>query len=181
MISLQRSSALLISLFLMGCGQVQMNDLEQYVQETQQLPAAPIPGLPELPELEQVDYIGEQVRSPFISTNVRAQTTETGQANCPQPDLARTLMPLESFALDQLTFSGTIRATNGEYSGLMISNEGRLYRVSRGDFVGMDRGEVTAVTPDFIMLKEWIATGDGCWQRRDTQINLLNSQGSSNQ
>ncbi|RUO76660.1 pilus assembly protein PilP [Pseudidiomarina taiwanensis] len=168
-----------IGLLLGGCSQANLSDLQAYTAEVQQLPAPPLPPAPEIPELERVSYSGKQARDPFIQTAMRAQTQTISAASCPQPNVRRVRHPLESFALDQLTFSGTIRNGDDGYLALLISNEGRLYRVKRGDYIGIDQGEVIAISPDQIVLNEWISTGDGCWQRRETKINLLTAQGSS--
>lgn len=168
-----------IGLLIGGCSQANLSDLQAYTEEVQQLTAPPIPPTPEIPELERVSYSGKQARDPFIQTAIRAQTQTTSAASCPQPTIRKVRHPLENFTLDQLTFSGTIRNGDDGYLALLISNEGRLYRVERGDYIGIDQGEVVTISPDQIILNEWISTGDGCWQRRETKINLLTAQGSS--
>ncbi|RUO38984.1 hypothetical protein CWE22_11195 [Pseudidiomarina aestuarii] len=164
---------------LTACSGGSHSDLEAFTEEVQRMPAPPIKPAPELPELARVAYTGRDVRDPFVSAPVQARAIDNVGGDCPQPDLNRRQSELEGVALDQLTLSGTLKSSNNLYSALLISNTGRLYRVELGDYVGLNRGEVMQITPQQVLLREWISTGDGCWQRRDTTLQLLNSQGSS--
>ncbi|HET8816881.1 MAG TPA: pilus assembly protein PilP [Pseudidiomarina sp.] len=164
---------------LTACSGASHSDLEAFTEEVQRTPAPPVKPAPELPELARVAYTGRDVRDPFVSTPVQARAIDNIGGDCPQPDLNRRRGELEGLALDQLTLSGTLKSANNVYSALLISNTGRLYRVERGDYIGLNRGEVIQITPQQVLLREWISTGDGCWQRRDSTLQLLNSQGSS--
>lgn len=164
---------------LAACSGSSHSDLEAFTQEVQRTPAPPVKPAPELPELARVAYTGREVRDPFVTAPVQARAVDNVGGDCPQPDLNRRQGELEGLALDQLTLSGTLKSSNNVYSALLISNTGRLYRVERGDYIGLNRGEVIQITPQQVLLREWISTGDGCWQRRDSTLQLLNSQRSS--
>lgn len=163
-----------------GCAPTAHQDLEQFTAQVQQRTKPGISPPPELPTLDRIQYTGTNIRNPFQPTPLRAGIApETGQ-NCPQPTLGKAKGSLEGVALDQLSLSGTMRTSNGQLLALVVSNDGKLFRVQRGDFIGLDNGRVTAVTPQQISIREWLATGDGCWQQRDVSLTLLNSQRSSN-
>lgn len=176
-----------ISLILLTCSSVAVlsactpasnRDLEQYMEEVQRTTVAGIPPLPELPELARVHYIGDQKRNPFQPQAMRAVVRNSDSLNCPQPDLKRTRVTLEGFSLDQLTFTGTLRSGNSGYTALVMSNDGRLHRVNRGDYLGPNYGRVSAVNPQQIDIREWVPTGDGCWQQRDAELRISVSQRS---
>jgi type IV pilus assembly protein PilP len=169
---------LISSATLIACAPASNNDLEHYMAEVQRTTVAGIPPLPELPELERVQYIGEQKRNPFEPQVMRVVVRNSDTRTCPQPDLERSRVSLENFALDQLTFTGTLRSGNSGYTALVMSNDGRLHRVNRGDYIGPNYGRVSAISPQQIDIREWVPTGDGCWQQRDAELRISISQRS---
>lgn len=164
---------------LAGCAPTGHHDLEQFTAQVQQRAKPGISPPPQLPELERIQYTGANIRNPFQPTPLRAGPTPGAGQNCPQPTLGKPSGNLTGVALDQLTLSGTMRS-GGQLVALLISNDGKLFRVERGDFIGLDNGRITSITPQQISIREWLATGDGCWQQRDVSLTLLNSQRSSN-
>jgi type IV pilus assembly protein PilP len=170
--------ALTSAAVISACSPASNRDLEQYMAEVQRTTVAGIPPLPELPELAQVHYLGDQKRNPFQRQAMRAVVRNNDSLNCPQPDLKRARVALESFSLEQLTFTGTLRSGNSSYTALVMSNHGRLHRVNRGDYIGPNYGRVSAVTPQQIDIREWVPTGDGCWQQRDAELRISISQRS---
>ena len=165
---------------LAGCAPTGHQDLEQFTAQVQQRAKPGISPPPTLPELERIQYTGASIRNPFQPTPLRAGPTPGAGQDCPQPTLGKPAGNLEGVALDQLSLSGTMRSGNGQLIALLVSNDGRLFRVARGDFIGLDNGRITAITTQQISIREWLATGDGCWQQRDVSLTLLNSQRSSN-
>jgi len=164
---------------LAGCAPTGHQDLEQFTAQVQQRAKPGISPPPQLPELERIQYTGSNIRNPFQPTPLRAGPEPGVGQNCPQPTLGKPQGNLEGVALDQLSLSGTMRS-NGQLVALLVSNDGKLFRVERGDFIGLDNGRITSITNQQISIREWLATGDGCWQQRDVSLTLLNSQRSSN-
>ena len=170
--------ALTSTALLSACTPARNRDLEQYMSDVQRTTIAGIPPLPELPELARVHYLGDQNRNPFQPQAMRVVPRNTDGRDCPQPDLKRSRVALESFSLDQLTFTGTLRSGDSGYTALVMSNDGRLHRVNRGDYIGPNYGRVSAVNPQQIDIREWVPTGDGCWQQRDAELRISISQRS---
>ena len=56
--------------------------------------------------------------------------------------------------------------------GLIKASSGEIFRVSPGDYIGLNHGEILDITKNYIELSELILTGKGCWQVRTTQIPL---------
>ncbi len=165
---------------LAGCAPASQQDLELFTQAVQQRATPGISPPPELPELEKVSYNGNSNRNPFQPTKLRPNRIESVEQACPQPDLDRPKSELEGVALDQVGFTGTMQSGSSALVGLVVTNEGRLYRVQKGHYIGLNLGQITAIEPEEISIREWLATGDGCWQQRTVSLNLLNSQRSSN-
>lgn len=164
-----------LSLALTACAPASNEDLQQYIAKVQAETIAGIPPLPALPELARVDYVGEQARNPFLARAVQLRAQRENSTSCPQPDLQRQRGELETLALDQLQFTGTMNSRLSGFTALVISNQGRLYRVNVNDYIGPNYGQVSAIDSQQITIKEWIPTGDGCWQQRESALKLNSS------
>ncbi|MDX1706045.1 pilus assembly protein PilP [Pseudidiomarina sp.] len=164
---------------LFGCGQASHQDLEDFTQQVRNEAVPGIKPIEPLPELQSIAYTGDDYRNPFMATPIQAAAQVASGANCPQPDLRRQRGELETVALDQLSLTGTLRKGGDDLTALVISNQGRLYRVEEGDYIGLNHGKVVAVTSQHIAIREWLPTGEGCWQQRDTTLSLAGSQRSS--
>lgn|SRR5690554_1576239 len=177
---MNRFAALALALLLVGCAPTSQQDLEDFTAEVQQRTKPGISPPPEIPELERINYTGAEIRNPFQPTPLRAGTTAAVGQDCPQPRLGQPQGNLAGVALDQLSLSGTMRSGNGQLIALLVSNEGKLFRVQQGDFIGLDNGQIVTITEQQILIREWLATGDGCWQQRDVSLTLQSVQRSSN-
>jgi type IV pilus assembly protein PilP len=164
------------SVFLNACHTPQVNDLEAYIAALQGTPAAATAPRPELLEssqlLTQMPYHGEQYRNPFEAGLTQLERNSNHRLACEQPDLPRHHHGLENFALDQLTFIGTLTTANGSDIALVISEDGRLHRVAEGDYIGASYGRVIALERQKLTIREWLRRADGCWQQADVELNL---------
>ncbi|MFC0445455.1 pilus assembly protein PilP [Pseudidiomarina halophila] len=169
----------LTSLLLGACSQGGHQDLVAYTEQVRSSSVPSADPVPKMPELVRIDYTGRAFRNPFEPAPLNAPEQNANTPGCPQPNLDREREELESLGLDQFTLVGTMR-TNAEGQVALIStNQSRLYRVSMGDYLGLNLGQVTEITPNYIMISEWVPAGDGCWQQRNTALRLPGSQGSS--
>lgn len=168
-----------LAVVLSGCGQASHQDLEAFTAQVRSEAVPGIQPIEPLPELRRIAYTGDDYRNPFTATPMQAAASVASGANCPQPNLQRQRGELETVALDQLSLTGTLSKGGTGYTALVISNQGRLYRVEEGDYIGLNHGKVVAVTSQQIAIREWLPTGDGCWQQRDTTLTLTGSQRSS--
>jgi type IV pilus assembly protein PilP len=164
---------------LTACSQAGQQDLVAYTEQVKTSSVPSAPPLPEMPELERINYTGTNYRNPFEPAPLNAPAPGQNAPGCPQPNLEREREELESLGLDQFTLVGTMRTNSYGQVALVSSNQGRLYRVSMGEYMGLNLGQVTQITPEFIMITEWVPAGDGCWQQRDTALRLPGTQGSS--
>ena len=169
-------SIALLSLMLSGCGS--NDDLVSYIDEVKSRKLSSIETVPEMEKFVALDYSETGARNPFANPrpeSVKAETTFP--KNCPQPNFSRAKGPLESYSLDNLNMHGTLGSEEHLW-GLIRSNSGEIFRVSPGDYIGLNHGKILNITKNHIALSELILTGKGCWQVRNTQIPLSTQDNS---
>lgn len=95
-------------LFLAGCAQHGMNDLQEYVAEVKARPPTPIDPIPQITQAETFLYVAENRRDPFVPTDVVEDVLGESTEEGPRPDPNRRKEELESFPLDALKMVGTL-------------------------------------------------------------------------
>jgi type IV pilus assembly protein PilP len=155
-----------------GC-QRDMSDLEEFVESVKNRPPRPIEPLPEIKPQETFEYSAFGLRDPFSNDLQQTETVAVEENNVEGegPDLNRRKEMLESYPLDSLAMVGTY-AQGDNYWALIVDPEGTIYRVSVGDHMGQNYGEVTAISEDEVKLLEWQRDGLGGWIQREATIAL---------
>lgn len=170
-------------MILTGCSGSH-TDLQAYLNSVREGAVPKAEPLPALPALSSVAYHGADARDPYQTTPVGApqQNSDTAPAqNCPQPPRLGVPTALQRVALDQLQLRGILGGgQNRDPVALITANDGQLHRVTVGDFMGLNYGRIAAIQSNRIVLREWIATGNGCWQQRETQLTLVEASRSTN-
>ncbi len=87
------------------------------------------------------------------------------------PDLMRPRGPLEAFPLDALRMVGTLDKS-GEHYALVKTPDHTLYRVKKGDYMGLNYGLVLAVHDTSIEIRETIEDGTGNWAASMATVSL---------
>ncbi len=153
-------------------------DLEQFVQQTKQQHTALIAPLKATPKFEHFDYAGKGKRSPYVLP-VRKQTEEAIDItkDCLQPELNRQKSHLETYALDNLKMRGTLTdphiAKQPTIWALIESYDGKVHRLSIGDYLGLYHGQIKVITKKSIEIVELIPDGSGCWTHRSSHLTLV--------
>jgi type IV pilus assembly protein PilP len=158
---------------LAACSNANVSDLEQYVAEQKKVRKGRVPPLPVASEYKTYAYDSKTLRDPFARTRPRTQAK--GKSSGIQPNHKRKHEVLEQFALDTLSMVGSLEQ-GGERWALIKSNDGTLYRLKRGNYLGHDNGRITKVRENKIDLLEIVADGLGGWVKRKS---VLNVQGQS--
>ena len=158
----------LSTLLLTACGG-DMDDLDQYINETKVKPGGRIEPLPEITPYEVFTYIADAqgMRSPFIPDT----PTASGSSGGARPDLDRSREYLESFPLDTLGMVGTLYIGDTMY-GLVQTADGLIHRVVPGNYMGQNDGRINEVSESEIALVEIISDGIGGYIERDAAIGL---------
>ncbi len=147
-------------LLLGGCGQDQYSDLREFMDNAG---AASQPALDPLPDVKpQVTYIYEPGNTPDPFKPRSLKPAKGGGEF--QPDLSRPKGPLEQFPLDTLHMVGTISKAGLQYALVRTPPpENTLYRVKRGDYVGLNFGLVIGISESSIEIRETVQDGVGDW------------------
>ncbi|MBM7456900.1 type IV pilus assembly protein PilP [Oceanisphaera litoralis] len=157
-------------LLLTAC--IDDQDLGHYVAEVKARPATPPEPQPKSKEFVPDTYQPGSERSPFGHPQPEnSKKSEASAANCELPNHDRPPEELERYSLDNLSLRGTLGDQRG-LSALIRTQDGVTHRVTMGQRMGLNLGEVVGITPDELILKEYILDGRGCWENRETRLLL---------
>lgn len=176
--------SLLLSL-LTGCVEwvEDDSDLKEFVTAVQAKPAGSIKPLPEFKPYHSFVYKGASMREPFVPLipfSVSADVDEEVNAqsdNGIKPDEVRAKDYLESFAVDQLDMVGTInqKADNTLWALIRDPNS-EIHRVTIGNHMGLNFGEIVSLDERKIELVEIVTNGRGGWMKRSRNLALAEQE-----
>lgn len=162
-------TAALAAGLLAGCGGGDMSDLERYVAEVKSRKSSDIDPIPEIRPYEPYTYRPADRREPFTPTLQTSEDQGGGPGVRPDPDRPRET--LEQYPLDSLRMQGTLSA-GGTLYALIRDPEGVVHRVTLGDHMGQNYGEITEITPSEVTLIEIVPDGLGSYMERSADIAL---------
>ncbi len=145
-----------------------MSDLEQYVAEVKSRRSGRIDPLPQIKPYETFVYSADDLRSPFQAEVEAGVGTPSSTI---RPKENRPPEYLEQFSLDTMRMVGTLNL-EGTVFALLQTNDGLLHRVSKGNYVGQNEGEIVEVSPSEIRLVEIVPDGLGGYLERPAAIAL---------
>ncbi|OMH28135.1 hypothetical protein BGP75_22040 [Motiliproteus sp. MSK22-1] len=176
MSALRLFSLILVSLILQACIQVEgLDDLRQYVKETQETPVGSIEPLPEFKPYESFLYRATSLRGPFQPL-IRVEPSEEEEIvkNDLKPDFERPKEPLEAFKILALRMVGTIHMLGeGELMALVEDGNGEIHRVHKGNYLGRNYGEITQVNETQLDIVEIVPNGRDGWMKRPRNLVLV--------
>lgn len=164
------AAALVLVLLLSGCSR-DMSDLHQYIEEIKSRKSTAIDPIPQMKPYEPFAYSQGDAPSPFQPfEQVRITSTEPEVVSDGlQPDLTRNREPLEAFPLDGLRMLGTLEVRQERYA-LIRDPDGIVHRVTYGDHMGQNFGEVVEISDAEIVLEEIVPDGFGGYVKRPAVI-----------
>ena len=157
----------LFTCVLAACGSG-MQDLEQRVAEIKARPPEPIEPIPQVKSYEAFAYEIADRRDPFQKVGAEAGASFAGG---PRPDLNRSREPLEEFPLDALRMQGIIETPKAIFA-LVKAPDGVIHRVSIGNHIGQNYGQIKAIAEAEITLAEIVPDGFGGWVSRPASLAL---------
>lgn len=169
---MKKLSTILVSFALVGCT-ADNSDLQGYIQQVKQRPPGRVEPLPEFVPAEIFVYSAGGERSPFeppttASQRVQQAQDATGTVTPPENHIKQ---PLEYKSLGTLTMIGHLDKDSVRWA-LLKDDNGSVYRVKVGDFVGMNYGRIIEITPTKIELLEIVPNGPRAWIERPRSISL---------
>jgi type IV pilus assembly protein PilP len=156
-----------------GCSS-EIDDLKQFVRESDKGLPRKVEPLPAVKPFEPFTYEGFDLPDPFKPRKLSAPK-EGGGAGGLAPDLNRRKEPLEAFPLEQLKMVGTLSQGKDTYA--LVRADKTLYRVKKGNYMGQNFGLITDVNDNEIKLKEIVQDSAGDWAERQSVLPLLEETG----
>lgn len=154
------------SVLLLGC-EGASSDLQQYIKQIRSRPAKQPPEVPEVQPFTGFRYESGELRDPFKQFEAEIKAKEGPVL----PNTDREKEPLEFFVLNQLTIVGTIEPPSGRWA-LVRTPEGEIHRVTIGNFMGRNYGQIVEVLKDGVRLKEIIPDGFGGFTEKFTDYGM---------
>jgi len=158
-----------LSVGLLACGEENISDLDEYVQKVKLRKKGRVPALPEVKSYDSFTYNQTNLRNPFQPQ--RATRKARGRSSGPTPDLKRSREALEQYPLDTLHMVGSLEQS-GERWALIRTQDGTIFRVKRGSYLGQDNGRITKITDAQVELKEIVPDGLGGWIKRKSTLGV---------
>jgi type IV pilus assembly protein PilP len=171
------AAALAAALLLVACSGEEFGDLKAELNERSKDFRGRVEPLPQVKPYEPVPYTAEGVVDPFrpdridVAGGARPPRTDLSKA---APDLNRPKEPLEAFPLESLQMLGTIMQNRETFA--LVKAGPNLYRVRKGNYLGLNFGVVTGIDEVQINLKELVQDGQGEWVERATALQLLEAR-----
>tara|TARA_R110000868_G_scaffold361772_4_gene623782 strand:+ start:245 stop:778 length:534 start_codon:yes stop_codon:yes gene_type:complete len=168
-----------LAVVLSSCD-TKIDDLQLYIAEVQQNTPVNIEPYPQFDAKPTFIYAADTLRSPFQRPrNTGVEIKASSQPNCAQPDFARTKQPLEKFGIDALSITGVF-TSNGQKWALVQSNTGGLFKVTKGDYLGLFFGKIDSINDGTVSFTEMLPDGAGCWQKKQATLTMLSKAGENN-
>jgi type IV pilus assembly protein PilP len=169
---LRLSCAVLMAL-LLGCGNDDFSDVNQFIAEVKARPKGSIEPLPEVKVVEPFIFKPEGLRDPFkpLEQADIEQSAEAATGNGIKPDTTRRKEELEAFTLDSLRMVGTVVMKSSLW-GLVKSSDGTVHRVKVGNYMGKNYGKIIRIVNDKIELMEIVSDKPGTWREQQASLAL---------
>jgi type IV pilus assembly protein PilP len=161
-------------LLLAACGGEEFGDLKAELNERSKDFRGRVDPLPQVKPYEPVPYTAEGVVDPFRPDRIDvagAGRAPRAEASKMAPDMNRPKEPLEAFPLESLQMLGTITQNRDTFA--LVKAGPNLYRIKKGNYMGLNFGVVTAIDEVQINLKELVQDGQGEWVERATALQLV--------
>lgn len=152
---------------LSGCAAGVDDELRAYIDDVKARPGGRIEPLPTIKPYESFAYSADNMRSPFAPDRPNSPSSIAG----PKPIKDRSKEYLEQFPLDTLAMVGTLERS-GRTFGLLQTQDGMVHRVTAGNYVGQNDGQITEINGGAISIQELVADGIGSFYKRSAEIGL---------
>ena len=152
---------------LAACGGEEQGELRQELAAMTKDLRGKVDPLPQVRSYEPVPYKGDSMLDPFVPTRiVVSQAATAGGGGGVQPDLNRPKEPLEAFPLEAIQMVGTLAQNKDMYA--LVRAGSNLFRVKKGNYMGLNFGVITVIDEGQISLKEVVQDSGGDWVERST-------------
>jgi len=169
---MMRSAYLLLTcLLLVACGGEEFQDLHDFVKNAGADMRGKVDPPPEIKPYEPFTY-DNSVGLPDPFKPRKQEIKSGGQPGLNQPDLARRKEALEEFPLDGLKMVGFLYQGNVGHA-IVRSPDGKLHRVTAGNYLGQNFGKISEVSETEVKIKEMVQDSSGDWSERMSTLQLV--------
>ena len=163
-----------IAVLTTACSKPNYDKLDRALSQARNRPAGKVAELPVWQPVLPLSYSAGGVRNPFHSPLLDVGTQMLNTSAVSAPDLSRPRTALEALPLAALRMVGTLRYEGALWA--LIEGEGRVFKVTQGDYIGQNFGRVIRVAQGRVELLESVPNGDGGWRMRPRTMALKNAQ-----
>ena len=163
---------LMLCLVLVSCQRYNnLADLQVYAEEVKGRPGAQVEPVPEFVPYEGFVYSAASLRSPFEIPVVIEVDGNTVLSQDVEPDFSRQREPLESQALSEMAMVGMM-FRGGIFEALIEDAFGEVHRVTVGNYLGRNHGQVQNISETQLNIIEIVPSGNGGWVERPQTLTL---------
>lgn len=161
-----------LALILTACDS-DKDDLQNYVEEVKARQQVDIPPIPVMKPYEKFSYTAAELRDPFVPTVIDVPAEPEAEqeiANGITPNENRMKELLESYSLSDLQYVGTLEQDS--LWALIRAPDSTIHRVQVGNYMGMNHGQIIAISETYLTLKEIVPEGNG-YNERETTVSVV--------
>ncbi len=165
---------MLVPALLLSACMDDKEDLAQYIAQVKSEQTIDIEPMPVMKPYQKFAYSASELRDPFVAMVTEVARQEEAAPivdNGIRPDQHRRKEALESYALSELQFVGTLEK-QGVWA-LVRASDGIINRVQVGNYMGLNHGQVLAISEAAIALKEIVPDGNGMYIERDSSLPIV--------
>lgn len=155
---------------LVSCGGEEQSELKQELATLTKDLRGRVDPLPKVKTYEPVPYKGESMVDPFVPGRIVVTQAAAGGGGGVQPDINRPKEPLEAFPLEAIQMVGTLSQNKEMFA--LVKAGANLFRVKKGNYMGLNFGVITGIEESQISLKEVVQDSGGDWVERSTSLQM---------
>ena len=155
---------------LVSCGGEEQSELKQELATLTKDLRGRVDPLPKVKTYEPVPYKGESMLDPFVPGRIVVTQAAAGGGGGVQPDVNRPKEPLEAFPLEAIQMVGTLSQNKEMFA--LVKAGANLFRVKKGNYMGLNFGVITGIEESQISLKEVVQDSGGDWVERSTSLQM---------
>ncbi|OUS12388.1 hypothetical protein A9Q89_05720 [Gammaproteobacteria bacterium 53_120_T64] len=173
--TLFRATTVVLALgILVGCGDGRHEDLHLFMDGARNQPVGEIEPLPTFRPYQTFRYSAIAMRSPFdMPLSAIAKEDSSGKLAI-EPDESRKKEYLEGFNFSSFTLVGVLDQGDTSWS-LVDDGEGGVHRITIGNYLGKNHGQITGVSNTRMEVLEIVPDGKGGWIERPRTLAMKGS------
>lgn len=160
---------------LASCGGEEHQDIKQWMKEQSKDMRGRVPPLPEIKPFPIVSYDATDLLDPYRPAKIEPTKKPEAGGGGLRPDLNRPREELEKYPLESLKMVGTMDLGGKNFAIIQVDR--KVYRVTAGNYMGLNYGRIMKVTEAEVQLKELIQDTQGNWDERDSSLQLQEQEG----